>query len=243
MSHICCFCSKKYTNKSAFARHQLLCEFSRFNQRSQQVFLEETTDLPSHTSLVFAMEEMASKMQKMEQRLATIEKENSLVEKVKIAGQKWLLENVFPDYEIKDVRNKMLVQENHVEQLFCNKVLDVLQYVLKENLEKGKSPLAFIKGKLYSYTKSTGWSLAATQDLVGIFNKILQFLLEGLCKWRQGNLEELDTNDALNIKYNKTLGKLLEVNFMNDNTISRAKSCISNVVEYEVKNIVEVIVV
>ena len=136
MSHICSFCSKKYTNKSAFARHQLLCEFSRFNQRSQQVFLEETTDLPSHTSLVFAMEEMASKMKKMEQRMATLEKENSLVEKVKIAGQKWLLENVFPEHEISEVRNKIHVHDNHVEQLFNNKVLDVLQYVLKENLEK-----------------------------------------------------------------------------------------------------------
>ena len=120
---------------------------------------------------------------------------------------------------------------------FLDKYIDLFSPTLSSRLLP--SPLL----SLSSYTKSTGWSHAATQDLVGIFNKILQFLLEGLCKWRQGNLEELETNDALNIKYNKTLGKLLEVNFMNDNTISRAKSCISNVVEYEVKNIVEVIVV
>ena len=84
MTTRCNYCNKQYTNKSAFTRHQFLCEFASYNERSKKVYIEETKDLPSHSSMVFAMQDMLSKMNKMESRIDFLEKENSILQKIKM---------------------------------------------------------------------------------------------------------------------------------------------------------------
>jgi len=242
MTSTCIYCNKKYTNKSAFTRHQLLCEFSSFNPRSKNVYIEETTDLPSHPSLVFAMQEMLIKMKKMDTRIEFLEKENSILQKVKMSGHKWLTEHVNPTTYIEDIRPMLIVTEKHVDMLFNEKVMDVMQRVLETSIIKKDAPLAHIKGRLYSYHKSKEWSHMTNQQVVCILNQIHQQLIQGLADWRKSNQNELNVNDTLVIKYNKTLGKLLELNFTIDNAIHRGKTCISNVVDYEVKNIIEIVV-
>jgi len=192
--------------------------------------------------MVFAMQDMLSKMNKMESRIDFLEKENSILQKIKMSGHKWLTENVFPMTYVEDIRDNIIVTEKHVGLLFDEKVMDVIQKVLETSIKRDTAPIAHIKGRLYSYHNTREWKYMTSQDVVGVLNKTHQQLIQGLTDWRRKHQDELDGNVNIDIKYNKTLVKLLELNFTIDNTISRGKSCICNVVNYEIKNIVEIIV-
>jgi len=46
----------------------------------------------------------------------------------------------------------------------------------------------------------------------------------------------------MSIRYNKTLMKLLNINFMQDATWSRSRRALENAVNFEIKNIIEYVI-
>jgi len=242
MKYTCDLCGKEYTNRGSLRRHQTLCEFTNATARQKQVYVEETTDLPSYEQLVQIVQQMAGRLARDETRIAKLEKESSLIMREKLDPKKWLDESVKCEYEYSQHADHIVVTQNMAESLFHDKPMDVFATILCESYEKGRAPFAYIKNQMYCYHAESGWRVMEKQELLNVFNKIHQRLMNELHTWRQINAMRIDSSDSLSVTYNKTLIKLLNMNFTQEAVWCKTKSTLENAVKYEVKNIIEYVI-
>ena len=242
MKYNCDICGKEYTNRGSLKRHQTICELSNTSLRQKQVYVEETTDLPTYTELVHIVQDILIKQKQDQAKIAKLEKESSMITREKLDPKKWLDEHVRCDYDYSTHEEHIVITQNVTESLFHDKPNDVFAHILNESYEKGIAPFAFMKNKLYCYRNDTSWQPMEKQEILNVFNKIHQKLINELHVWRQKNAKRIESCDSLSISYNKALIKLLNMNFTQESVWCKTKSTLEQAVKYEVKNIIEYVI-
>lgn len=240
MKYNCNWCSKCYTNKGSLKRHAALCEILNGTTREKQICVEETTDLPSFTEVVEIVQMLAIQNRDMKEKLTKLERETALVTRTKLDAKVWLDENVKPGYI--NINEVIVVPPSIVDRLFDEKAMDVFTSMIHSIFDKESAPLASIRNKMYYYREEDKWQLVEKKDLLKIFNKLHQVIMEQLYVWREKNATSIASSDTMSIRYNKTLMKLLNINFMQDATWSRSRRALENAVNFEVKNIIEYVI-
>ena len=208
-------------------------------KREKQVEFEETTDMPTYADLVHIVQEIAVWKERMEEKVARLEKQTSSARKVKIDPAQWLNANVSPEYDYSDLLAHIDIDPSHTERLFENKIYDVLSVLFATQFQKGDVPLAYLKNELYCYAASTGWIPIPKKEFVCTLNKIHQQLLGLLTDWQKKNADKIEKSDKLGIQYNKALIKLMDISFTQEATLTKIKTILAGVVGYEVKQVVE----
>lgn len=242
MKYNCDICGKEYTNRGSLKRHQTICELSNTSLRQKQVYVEETTDLPTYTELVQIVQDILIKQKQDQAKIAKLEKESSMITREKLDPKKWLDDHVRCDYDYSTHEEHIVITQNVTESLFHDKPNDVFAQILNESYEKGIAPFAFMKNKLYCYRNDTSWQPMEKQEILNVFNKIHQKLINELHVWRQKNAKRIESCDSLSISYNKALIKLLNMNFTQESVWCKTKSTLEQAVKYEVKNIIEYVI-
>ena len=74
MSYTCNCCNKKYTKKSSYQNHAVLCEFLHSSKREKSIDDEESSDLPSYRNLVKLVGMLAVKNSKLEEKVESLQK-------------------------------------------------------------------------------------------------------------------------------------------------------------------------
>jgi hypothetical protein len=252
--HKCQCCGKEYTRKTSHARHIILCEIFHKNNsqsaREKKCEEEETSNIPSTRQLYSIIQELAFKYQIMEQKMNDMQK---WVEKKKkkINVIQWLNANCEPAINIQNWIQTIQVTEEHIETLIEHNMTKTISAIINKKLSIVQDstyihPLYCLTQKanlFYCYnSEEEKWQQFSTDDFIIMLKKIHRKILTALCEWHDKNIDRINSNDKMQILYNKTMIKLMSANFTQDSQIlskirgelyQRLKIDLKNQMDYE----------
>jgi hypothetical protein len=225
---------------------------------------EETTNVPSVLQLYNIIQEMALKQQKMEEKMNEMQKWIDKKKK-KLNVVHWLNTQFTPlaTFEIR-VKSIAVIQEDIsvlIEQNFVQTVVNILKrnlsppkdglvkepfacfseknsvfYIYKERSEETREELSADKKDEKSENK---WSKMTPDEFTYLLRVIHSKLLNAICTWRDINSERIKYNDKFAELYNKTVIKLMGVDFNQEATLSKIRTPLYNYLKGDLKNMVE----
>ena len=144
----CINCQKKYTRKTSYDKHLVLCDFINTNKRGRRLIIEEDGDIPTYNQLVTIVQELSLKYSKLETKLDEMQKWGDNKKK-KIDIVAWLNSNA-PNIEYDEWYKHINVT---IESSFEHNIIQIFLEILQENLITNQ------KQKLhYVWEKSLLWS-------------------------------------------------------------------------------------
>jgi hypothetical protein len=243
MSYTCNCCNKKYTKKSSYQNHAVLCEFLHSSKREKSIDDEESSDLPSYRNLVKLVGMLAVKNSKLEEKVETLQKyaEKS---KRKINIIEWLNVNVKPTLTFAQFLESIVLSESHINCLNEHNMIKTLttifeEYFIKENC----LPVYAFNEKVntfYSFSHETNsWSEMEKDAVVSLLYYVDRLVQREITKWSQKYHEKIKYNDKWAQTFAKLVGKANALSYRDDATLSRLKGILFNQIKCEVKRYVE----
>jgi hypothetical protein len=133
VKNTCCYCSKKFSRKSYYDRHFLICELFNKTAKERKVEVEEYQDTPTVRKLYEIIMEMSVKYKKMEEKVEELSKQIENKNK-KINIIDWLNATYKNCEPFDKWYCNIKVERKHLEAVFdCDYVYGSLQ-VLKDHL-------------------------------------------------------------------------------------------------------------
>ena len=237
----CDYCNKKYTRKSDYDRHHLLCKELYYSKMDD----EEITDLPSQKQMYKIIRELVFKCNKMEERMNEMQKWVKKNKK-KINVIEWLNVNVIPTSNFSEFMEKLNIHTGYIEYLIENSFANTVSLIFEDFLKKDsetKNPIySFVQNVniFYIYNEKGVWTELTKDELIKILNRIHHRLSNKIVEWKKINEKKFDDMDKLYDIYNKTLLKILNItSFKDDNILSKMKTILYNHLKVDFKNIID----
>jgi hypothetical protein len=256
-SKICCVhCGKGYKNRTNMNKHLVLCELVHKSKRKKQLLIEEEEDnnLPSQKQMYKMLLELAFKYntleEKMELAMKWIDKK-----KKKINVVEWLQTNLKPDCIFDNLSDKVIIINSDIEFLFNNSFIDTLNEAFsrvlytsdKSDDESNIVPLfAFVQKANVIYTYNTNessvepiWVELSKVKLIYFLNKIHFKFVKKLSEWKKTNQALIDESESSLDLYNKTLIKLMGIDFKQESLLSKIRTNMYNKMKTDMKALIE----
>ena len=239
----CCInCGKGYKKKTNLDKHKLLCDVlhkSRNKPSDEDYEINET--LPSQKTMYKMLLELGQKYNRMEEKLTEMNKLVTKKKRVNILD--WINVNLTPAYIFSSLIDKVVVTNADIEYMFNNSFYDTLNEVFSRTIynEIGHLPIfVFIKKPniFYSY-ENNSWNELTRETLIRFLNQVHLKISKVLFEWKKNHKEQIYSSDTISIMYDKTMVKLMSIDFKQDSTLSRVKNMISNRLKTDVKTRVE----
>jgi hypothetical protein len=243
MSYTCKCCSKKYTQKTAYQNHAVLCEFLQSSKREKKIDEEESSDLPSYKDLVKIVGMLAVKNSKLEEKVEYLQK---FVEKSKkkINVVEWLNTNIKPTLTFAQFLESIVLSENHINCLNENNMIKTLttifeEYFIKENC----LPIYAFKEKVnifYCFDHETNtWTEMEKDRIISLLYYVDRLVQREITTWQVKYHEKIKYNDKWAQTFNKLVGKANTLSYRDEATLSKFKGILFNQIKCEVKRYVE----
>ena len=252
----CAYCNKKYVRKTDCDKHQLLCNILSKTRRELQINADECNSTISHSQLCTIVQELALKCAKMEEKMNTMQKWTDK-QKKKINIIQWLNDNNIPATTFRELKPAFTshIGQKHIDHLIDTNLLDTIQHIFEtSDAVNCRAPIYCFEQKhnvFYIYnvmqdaiaaSECDGngqWTTMTREDLIHLLNAVHSKLLRELVAWKKIHEQSIASNDKMSMLFNKTMIKLVEVDFTSDNSLSRIKSSLFNHLKKDIKNIIE----
>jgi len=242
-NYTCKSCDKKYTQKSSYQNHSILCEFLKSSKREVQVDEEESTDLPSYKDLVKLVGILAIKNNKLEEKIESMQKwvEKS---KKKISITDWLNANIKPEQSLFQFLDTIVLSETHINYLNENNMIKTLTLIFEQYFNKETLlPIYALKEKqntFYSYDDSTQtWQEMDKAALVSMLYYIDRLIQREITNWGKKYSQKIKHNDKMAEIFNKLIGKANLLSYRDEATLSKLKGILFNLLKCEIKRYIE----
>jgi hypothetical protein len=245
----CNICNKQYTNKTSLDKHKILCDFKMKTKRERQIELEELEDMPSHSQLVKIVQELTFKLIKTEEKML---KMSQIInnKKKKLNVILWLNTNIVPTIGFLEwVNTSLIVKSKHFDILMENTIFYTIQKIFEDNLLENSDfiyPITcFLQKNAVFYIcekqvdGSPEWKKLILNDMILILSTIQKNLIKKLTKWKLANQHRFDDDDKLSILFNKSVIKLMNISFSQDNNLSRIKNALYHYLKKDLKSVVD----
>jgi hypothetical protein len=241
----CIYCGKSYIKKSSISKHMILCEliFNR-NKKTLQIENEEEYDnLPSQKKMYQMLLELGEKYQKMDEKMNEITKW-VVKKKKKINVIEWLNTNITPDISFDNLNEKILIYDDDIKYLINNTFNDTINEIFSRtiyNINDNTYPIcAFIQKQnvFYIYDNNI-WIELSKEKIIKFLNKIHLKISKTFYDWKKKNNNDISENENLSIICDKTLVKLMSVDFKNDTILSKIRNAMYNKIKTDMKVLVE----
>ena len=87
--------------------------------------------------------------------------------------------------------------------------------------------------------KTAEWSIISREELISLLNFIHSKLLRELIAWKKIHEYAVANDDKMSNIYNKTMIKLMEIDFATDHVLSKVKTALFNFLKKDLKNMIE----
>jgi hypothetical protein len=244
--HSCEYCSKTYTRKTAYTRHYIVCEILHQTKREKKCREEETTDLPSYQQLVAIVQELAVKCQTMEEKMNDMQKwANKTKQKLNIL--QWLNANIESSTFIEEwSKTHIQVTEEDNQMLLEETFIHTMQHIFRKTIEKAEAQIPIFcfsqkQNQFYCFSQEAStWTHFEMSDFILMLKRIHQKMVRALCDWQTKNTDKINQSDKMQLLYNKTLLKLMNVNFGHDSpVVSKIKNDLFQFIKKDMKTIIE----
>lgn len=247
----CQYCRKEYTRKSAHKRHVILCEIIHSKQVNSKASLkreekceeEETSSIPTLTTLYHIVQELAIENKKMREEISELHKHLTKgMKKVNIL--EWL--NTDPQQQppiktFKEFMKTINATENAVHILMNDTVLQTIIHIVQENfISTTEIPIKAFSQKansMYIYnthSSPTSWKKLEPEEFILLLKHIHSKILSKLCEWYNKNKAEILRGEKLSDIYDKSLHKLMSIDFESSpTTVSKIRTYLYNLIKLD----------
>lgn len=258
MANSCKYCGKKYTRKSAFDKHVLLCEvFNKTEREKKLEDEEEIKELPSQKQMYKIIEELAFKYQKMEEKMNEMQKWVQRNKK-KINIIEWLNTNATSPVKFNELANTFVTTDKYIEDIIENNFMHAISTLFQDNLVDNYSnstentyckPIYCFVQKINTFyviddtntntNTQKQWKELDKTDLIRFFNIVHHKLTTCLREWKLKHEDKINNNDKWCEIYNKTIIKIMAINFKDDITFNKVRTILYNHLKIDLKNLIE----
>jgi len=261
----CLYCSKEYTRKTAYSKHELLCEIiykqksqSKASQKREEKCEQEETPPPniSIQLLYNIVQELALKNKHMEEELHEIKQYVSTnVNNINVMNMLNSLTSPIPTPTItlEEWKRDFKVSEDDITEI--ENIIETMKSVIKKNLVSSISTcypfISFAQKKhnIYVYTPSPSpsrseennimysWKKQTPEEFTSLFKFIYSKIQQALSGWYKKNKETIMRSDHLTRQYERNLNKLLSIDFKSQASIGKIRNHLYNSVQTDLKTI------
>lgn len=257
-SCLCCiYCGKSYKTRMNLDRHLILCETihrSKNIKKNSNLHVDELEekDLPSQRQMYNIILELSMKCNKLEEK---IEQMSKWVEKKKkkINILEWLNTNtnITPEFVFDELISKISLIDCDIDILLTNGFNETFYQIATRNIfdkkEQINFPLFCLDQKtnyIYVYNRQNPvsqpiWTELERDKLVYFMNKIHMMITKGLTDWKKKLEKEKRFNEGQSDLYNKTLIKVMDIDFKKESTLNKIKNMIYEAIKTDMKGLIE----
>lgn len=240
----CCkYCGKSYIKKVNLDKHITLCEF--INNSKSKTTVEDDEDVPSQRKMYEILLEIGKKLNGLDEKVNELNKW-VIKKKKKINAIEWLNANMTCEIYFESLIEKILICKDAVEFLFRNTFIETINYIFSKNIyniSENKYPIFAFTQKpntLYIYeNKEAGWIELNREKLMKFLNRVHTKLYRVFLEWKKVNKSDIENDDKLSLTCDKTTCKMMEVDFGQQQTLSKVKSTMYGKIKTDIKALIE----
>ena len=223
-SQCCIYCGKSYVKKNNLNNHIIICEL--LNKTSKE---EEILELPSQQTMFQLIIELTKKCNKLEHTIQDINKNFVKKKNNNINILEWLNEHKIPSISFHNLIDSILITEQDITFLFDNNFYDTLNLIFTRtiyNYELDNPICCFTQKKntFYIFDLDRIWIEITKEQLIKFLNRIHIKILKTFNDFQNAQKKEKKENQSFIILCEKTTYKLMNIEFTEDPTLSKAKN-------------------
>ena len=264
---ICCVnCGKNYKKRVNLDKHSVLCDLLQRSKTRQntnpvleQLLKEEDEPMPSQRKLFQILIELGQRYNKLEEKVEELNK--WVVRKKKtINVVEWLNANLNPTIEFETMIEKIIITEEDIKNLLEKSFYDALNDIFSRtiyNLSDSENPLfAFVQKQnvFYIYDNTTTnsnnnsndnhnnikcWTALSKERLTKFLTKVHMKIVKAFYDWKNLKKNEITNNETVSSLCDKTILKLLSVEFKEENIYSKVRNMMYSRMKKDMKSLVE----
>jgi hypothetical protein len=246
-ANCCIYCGKTYKLRSNLQKHTLLCEILHQPKRKKIIIEDEADEIPSQKKLYHILLELCCKYNNLEQKVDEMNK-YVIKKKKQINVLEWLNNNITPSILFEKLHEQIYIVDEDIDSILTNSFYDTLNAIFSRtiyNVTVNQYPIfAFVQkvNTFYIYDRSDKdkieWHELTREKLIKFLNKIHLKLSKCFHDWKVLELKK-NKSDKFAIICDKTLIKLMEINFRHDYTLTKTKSLLYSKMKTDIKALVE----
>jgi uncharacterized protein YeeX (DUF496 family) len=241
----CCFhCGKSYIKRVNLDKHLVICELLQEAKKRPQLIIEEDENIPSQRKMFQMLIELGQKYNKLEEKLTEVNKWVTKRKK-KINVLEWLNSNITPNAVFESIIDKITVNEEDVKNLLENSFYDVINDIFERTIyqleEKENSIYCFAQKQnvFYVYDSDQTWVELTKERLVKFLNKVHMKIIKAFYEWKKTKTSEIKSDDKFAILCDKTLVKLMSIEFKQESIFSRVRNMVFTKMKTDIKSLIE----
>ena len=245
-AHCCIYCGKTYKLRTNVDKHMTLCELVYKSKKIGSI-IEEDDDVPSVKKMYKMLLELGKKYNALEEKVEEINK--FVVKKKKINVLEWLNTNMRSTSSFEKLHETITVTDENIIYLLNNSVNDTFNELFNASIynicEKEYPIFAFAQkmNTFYIYDKNNEmemeWQELSREKLIKFLNKVHLNLAKCFNEWKKKQLDEINGNDRFAIICDKTLVKLMSVDFKQEATLGKIRSSMYSRMKTDMKALIE----
>ena len=195
----CCVnCGKSYIKRANLDKHLVICDLLQRSKKKTNIIIEEDEPMPSQRKMFEMLIELGQKYSRLEEKIDEINKW-VVKKKKKINVLEWLNTNVKPDVNFDNILDKIIINEDDVNNILQNSFYDVLNEVFARTI----------------------------------------YIFKEFTDWKKIKANEIKTDSTLSSICDKTLVKMMSVEFKQESILSKVRTCMFSRMKTDIKALVE----
>lgn len=253
----CVHCGKSYKLKINLNKHTNLCELISKSKRSKPyLIIEEEEEIPSQKIMYKMLLEMAQKYSSLEEKMTEMNKwANKKKKKINVLD--YLNTNITPLLLFENLSEKIIVTDDDIDFLLNNTFYDTINELFTKtiyNINETYPITALIQktNTIYIYDRNNTdnsnnnnndnnnvWQECTREKLVKFLNIVHIKISKYFYNWKKSKINEMNNDDNFATLCDKTLIKLMNIDFKQDSILSKMKSQIYNKLKTDMKMLIE----
>jgi uncharacterized protein YeeX (DUF496 family) len=241
----CCFhCGKSYVKRVNLDKHLVICGLLQEAKKRPQLIIEEDENIPSQRKMFQMLIELGQKYNKLEEKLTEVNKWVAKRKK-KINVLEWLNSNITPNAVFESIIDKITVNEEDIHNLLENSFYDVINDIFERTiykLDEKQNPIyCFVQKQniFYVYDSDQTWIELTKERLIKFLNKVHMKIIKAFYEWKKMKTSEIKTDDKFAILCDKTLVKLMSIEFKQESIFSRVRNMVFTKMKTDIKSLIE----
>lgn len=258
---LCCvYCGKSYIKRVNLDKHLVICELlqktktkTSINPIIDSLYNDEAEPLPTQRKMFQMLIELGERYSRLEGKVDELNKwVVKKKKKINILG--WLNANMKPNIVFETMIDKIVVNEDDIKKLLEHSFYDIANDIFSRtiyNVDEYENPIfAFVQKQnvFYIYDTNTndtntntnyGWSELTKERLIKFLNKVHIKIIKAFSDWKMTKKNEMKTNEKLAELCNKTLVKIMSIDFKQDSIYIKVRNAMYAKMKTNIKELIE----
>ena len=252
---LCCvYCGKSYIKRINLDKHLVICELlqktktkTSTNPIIDSLYNDEMEPIPAQRKMFQMLIELGERYSRLEEKVDELNKW-VVKKKKKVNILVWLNANVKPNIVFETILDKITVTEDDIKNLTEHSFYDILNDIFSRTIynvdENDNTMFAFVQKQnvFYIYDNNNtnnSWVELSKERLIKFLNKVHIKVIKTFSDWKLLIKNEIKTNEKMAELYNKTLIKIMSIDFKQDSIYIKVRNSMYSKMKTNIKELIE----